>query len=161
MEVNVIDVGCAHYNTFKSIEHICDELDFEPRFAVGLDPRCTPDAYFYGHTFVTMLDGAAWTRRGTVDFIENGLGSVTFESGSSDGSRSVWCVDIADLVRGFAPVVLKIDAEGAEVPLLEHLITEGIDSLIHLAWIEWHASTKANRKGITERLSCEVAEWRL
>lgn len=158
-EVTVIDVGAAHYRDFKSVEHICDE--FKPRFALGLDPRSFNDCYWYGETFVVMLDVAAWTRRGTISFVEAALGSYVNEA---DEGRSVHCVDLADLVRAFAPVVLKIDAEGAEYPLVEHLLAEGVDDLIRLAWIEWHDTghhLPGDRKDLIRRLRCDYAEWRL
>lgn len=159
MEVNVIDVGCAHYQSFKSIEHICDQDEFEVKFALGLDPRCEPDTYWYrDETLVTMLDMAAWTSTGSAGFMEDALGSHVLEAG--DGDRRVKTIDLAPLVRVFSPVVLKIDAEGAEYPLLEHLLDQGITNLIHLAWIEWHGD-ESRAKPLIDRLECDYAEWRL
>ena len=160
MRVNLIDVGCAHYGSFKSIEHICDDEAFDVGVAFGLDPRCEPQTYWHEQTLVTMVEMAAWTSTGSADWQDAALGSGIVPNG---GVRRVKTIDLAALVLGLAPVVLKIDAEGAEWDLVPHLLAHGLmaEEFVRLAWIEWHDRPGKSADELIGQLGCEYAEWKL
>jgi hypothetical protein len=154
----IIDVGCAHLQSFKSIEHICDSDGLHPEFALGLDPRCEPTTYRYGPTLVTMLDMAAWTSTGSADWDDWGIGSCIRKG----GQHRVKTIDLAALVHVLKPAVLKLDCEGAEWELLKHLREQGADTEVGVVWVEWHPGhSERHKQSLIRSLRCDVVEWHL
>jgi FkbM family methyltransferase len=173
----VVDVGCARYGQDFSIERLIER--FRPRKLYGFDPNLpqweTPflrseaaiwsaelGAYLVGETTVRLERMAAWTYDGEIGFRSEGLRSwVT----SAPDAEKVPCFDLARFIAGLDDdeVVLKIDAEGAEYDLLEHLIDTRTDALLRLVWVEWHEQVvqraRVRRQVISERLACELEEW--
>lgn len=149
----VIDVGCARHGDSYSIERLVDE--FHPETLIGLDPVSPPYIKDIDGTFVYVMPVAAWTHDGVVGFKPQGTsGHIAFYA------PPVPCVDLADLIDLWSSrdeIILKLDAEGAEYPLLEHLIERGADEKLELAIVEWHPG--GNRGDIERRLRCETKEW--
>lgn len=162
----VIDVGCARYGGDYSLERLYDE--FHPDILFGFDPEWTsdmlPDPQRFKDTALVIQAAAAWTRSGTVNFRSDGLGSWV----SSDvRAPQVPCIDLAAFIRSLPAdqeIVLKMDCEGSEYDLLQHLILTRTDELLKLAWVEWHTKGIDNplgrREAIEEAISCEITEWR-
>lgn len=163
-----IDVGCARYGGDYSIERLIEE--FKPEIVFGFDPSAegpydwdnTPAGQEIDGCEVYVRPWAAATYEGEIGFHTGGLGGHV-----KAGEPLVPCVDLADVVDSVADeygdVILKIDAEGSEYDLLEHLIRTGADKRLRLAWVEWHPShdPRGERKRwIAENLSCELHEWR-
>lgn len=158
----VIDVGCAKYGGDYSIERLIEE--FHPETLYGFDPNLSePSETVIDGTRVCLFDTAAWTRAGTVGYRTAGLrGTVT-----EDARRPrVVCFDLAAFIAALPDeggIVLKIDAEGAEYDLLEHLIRAGVDAGLAVAVVEWHplsdGSHEERRESIGERIGCELREW--
>jgi hypothetical protein len=80
--------------------------------------------------------------------------------------REVPCFDLAAFIRDLPPgeIVLKLDAEGAEIPLLEHLHAAGMDERLTLLLVEWHDAVMtgdygARRAMLEAALRCRVEEW--
>lgn len=161
--VACVDVGCARYGGDYSIERLVEE--FNPAFVWGYDPAHTypEESFKIGDADVWVSKAAAWTYSGEIGFSVNGLGG-----GISEAGPRVACVDLSgeiEAVKQHADeVILKIDAEGAEYELLEHLIFTGVDTMLKLAWVEWHPKTgrglEARRASIGKALGCELHEWR-
>lgn len=167
----VIDVGCARYGGDFSVERLLAEYD--PDFLFGFDPNWKPEMFVPGDELRTRVDistEAAWTYDGESGFASDGLNSRLTESG-----ERVACIDLARWLWEELPavrltdghrhkVVLKVDAEGSEYELLEHLHAERADNLIHVAWVEWHAFGVPNptmrRRWIEQNLRCQFMEWR-
>lgn len=175
----VIDVGCARYGGDFSIERLIHE--FKPVMVYGFDPNdeivasapegservnetrwVTPEG-----VGVALEKKAAWTYDGEI-----GYRSDTLNSWITDAvdAPKVECFDLARFIverAGRDPsqeIVLKMDAEGAEYDLLDHLIETRADALLKLAWIEWHPKKVQNgnrrRQQIEEQIACEIVEWR-
>ena len=186
----VIDVGCARYGGDYSIERLIEE--FKPDMVYGFDPneeivasvpegseRVNATRWLTPEGVGGALEKkAAWIYDGVVGFSGSGLGGHI-----ELGGMKVPCFDLAhliadkwkvayerdhrDFVREETEIILKIDAEGAEYELLEHLIETGSDGLLKLAWVEWHPPGAAvnsrpdkRREAIEERITCEMHEWR-
>lgn len=130
----VIDVGAAKHGGDESIPYLIEE--FKPDVLYGFDPSGIVDGGdLIGETHVILRRAAAWTHEGTVGFVGDGLrGHV-----DADGEL-VPCFDLARFILGLPdePIVLKLDAEGAEYDLLPHLIQAGADLRLQLAWVEFH-----------------------
>ena len=173
----VIDVGCARYGGDYSIERLIEE--FHPDVIYGFDPSW--EAVMFDppedlKTVVHVSNEAAWTHDGHVRFTKDGLGGQVTTKGPETP-----CVDLARVIielygvryereeggefsRDETEIILKMDAEGSEYELLDHLISTGADKLLKLAWIEWHPFGASNvdrrRKAIEDEIACELVEWR-
>ena len=158
----VIDVGCATHDTEQSIPLLLER--FAPSVLYGVDPH---PATRYDDPRVIVDQRAAWTRNGRVGYTatDKPTHSYTFPDGRG---HDVACFDLAELVlalqdRYGEPVVLKLDCEGAEYPLLEHLIDQDVDTTLSLLLVEWHRQgiddCDARRANLEDRLRCPVEEW--
>jgi hypothetical protein len=167
----VIDIGCARHGNDYSIERLIEE--YRPKYLFGFDPHesIVDKSYMEGETVVTLRRQAAWLYDGEIGFLSDGLNSTL----SHGGDTKVTCFDLARWLHEEMPamdvdtgklhkVVLKLDAEGSEYELLEHLINTGHDKLIDLAWVEFHPfgveNPAARRAAIEEKIACELVEWR-
>jgi len=125
----------------------CPEARAHPRWkTLQADPR------------VMLMHSAVWVEDTTLDFFENAQrpasqsGSVMREktSGGIDTTtpaRTVKATDFAAwmkrTVRDTDTVTVKMDIEGAEFVVLEHLCATGAIRLIDTLRIEWHATKLA------------------
>lgn len=156
----VIDVGCARYGGDYSIERLIEE--FDPDLLYGFDPNAaTADTYAAPHVHIHAA--AAWTFDGEVGFLSEGLNSCLTNRADAP---EVPCIDLARFIHELPDgeeIVLKIDAEGSEYELLEHLMLHGVDALLKLAWVEFHSfgvpDPAERRASIERRIRCELAEW--
>lgn len=80
--------------------------------------------------------------------------------------RSVPCFDFSEWIHDLdePEVIVKMDIEGAEVPVLEKLIEDGTDQRISLLLVEWHdsyfnAHFTLRRAAVEEFLRCPVEVW--
>ncbi len=155
----VIDVGCARYGGDYSIERLIEA--FDPDILYGFDPAWTTTMIEVDPGMkVIISNAAAWIYDGEVRFLADGLSGKV-------GDHAHWplvgCIDLARFIRQFPDgdeVILKMDCEGSEYPLLDHLIAKGVDERLSLLWIEWHTfgAPKA-RRSLERRLRCPVEEW--
>lgn len=163
--VIAIDVGCARYGGDFSLERMLEE--FSPRVLYGFDPNWDESMFSPPDDLTSQVivqKAAAWTYDGEIGFEGSGLGGHLAPS-----PRLVPCIDLSKLIRslGDESVVLKIDAEGAEYELLEHLIGTNADLRLELAWVEWHppgarvnSRPDERRDAIEAEIACEIVEWR-
>jgi FkbM family methyltransferase len=166
--VIVIDIGCARYGGDFSIERLIEE--FAPSELWGFDPSAAMDDLTVelrdGGPTIHLSRKAAWTHDGEIGFEGTGLdGRVTLDP----AAEKVPCFDLAAFIRSLPSdeeIVLKADVEGAEYPLLEHLIATRTDELLKLAWVEWHppgapvnSRPDARREAIEEAISCDLHQW--
>jgi FkbM family methyltransferase len=174
MTTIVIDVGCATHGGDESINYLIEQ--FSPANLFGFDPATRCSLEKRDNTVVALLPWAAWTFDGELPFAVDGLRGRQDPDGTP-----VRCFDLADFVRAMGSrddLVLKLDAEGAEYVLLNHLIDRGVDTLLKLAWVEWHcpqcgtgwftAADHCDRCGLTEpglrteleaRMACDMHQW--
>lgn len=136
----VIDVGSATWGGDASIPYLVEH--FKPRYLYALDPAEEDLNYDLDGTEVIRVSAAAWKYDGSINFTVANLGGHIDSRG-----ELTRCIDLASLIGEVyesAGTVLKIDAEGAEYDLCEHLIDQKVDKLLELAWIEWHCKTCRN-----------------
>ena len=174
----VVDVGCARYGGDYSLERLIEE--FKPRLVYGFDPsneivatagdtwsRMSPEKLHYvtpAGVIVILEQKAAWTFDGEVPFLFDTLGGCI--TGRSDQAK-VECFELARFIKELPDedeLVLKMDCEGSEYEVLEHLMSKGVDERISFLWIEWHdfgvLDPTERRKSIERRLRCQMDEWR-
>lgn len=157
-----IDLGCAWHGGPDSWDLM---TEFEPARIFGFDPSPKLEARTFSHSGAEVIleRTAAWTYDGWINFANHGLGGfVTEDPGYG---QQVRCFDLASFVKslGKVPIVLKMDVEGAEYPLLEHLIAKKATKNIWKAWVEWHDNAPGHelrKAAIQGAIDCEWAEWR-
>ncbi len=158
----VVDLGCHFHPDNPSDASVVTLLArFRPALFYGFDPH--PDTAetctFLDGGKVTIRRQAAWTFDGETGFHANGITSRL----EADGEIAVPCFDLASWLDG--PVTLKMDIEGAEYELLEHLIATGAHRNLERLLVEWHRPPLApkqwrqRQKGILSALTCPVENW--
>ena len=108
------------------------------------------------------LRAAAWTRATTLGFVNGGLYSGVERL--TPGAEPVRAFDLGSFLDALpAPLVLKINAEGAEYPLLAHLAKTGADVRLQLVLVQWHQKLHSHGWYRKKRpvLRCPVEEWTL
>jgi FkbM family methyltransferase len=134
-----IDVGARYYNTsclwFK--EHYPHGGDFQI-VAFEVEPRFRK--YFSDHPEVELHSVAVGTKEGTVSF---DFGMAHTESGDKcERCNEVPVIDFATFLKKRFTVddyvVAKIDVEGSEYDLFNHLLETGSAALIDELFVEWH-----------------------
>jgi FkbM family methyltransferase len=159
--VIVVDVGCAPQGSEESIPQLIDR--FNPSVLFGFDPhpKTIEGTEQIGGTTVITRQAAMWTSRGRVRLAIPEDARCTGITDSPDGVE-VDAVDFVDFLEALPPgeVVVKLDCEGAEYPLLTYLAERGADSRLQLLVVEWHHGGFA-RGWETDKpaLSCPVEEW--
>ena len=156
----VVDLGCESHG-FDSTMLLIDR--FLPDFLYGFDPGSDDGVGVYRSAAVTRSSKAAWIYDGQVPFIDDGGASCLAPDGvpllpeamqlAPQPPRLVECVDFAAWLDRLNrdDVVVKMDVEGAEYMLLEHMIATGTIERVGLLLIEWHPSAVM--------LPCPVETW--
>lgn len=167
----VVDLGCATYPNHPGDESMLTLLErFRPSVYYGFDPHpsVVERDRWVGGSRTIIQRKAAWTRAGVLGFVTtpavgNELGSYTADAPVGE---TVECFDLARFLGGCVPyasgeLVLKLDVEGAEYPLLEHLVGHDIDPALSLIMVEWHEieGGPARVLEILKQLRCPVEEW--
>lgn len=169
----VVDCGCFPHGGVDSIGYLVER--FEPDVVYGFDPwpALKEGVEMIGETRVVRSRRAVWTHEGVMRYTHADAGATML----AENRRGRWgkhttshvdCVDLAAFLVGIRghTVVVKLDVEGAEYAVLEHLADLGLDDDIELLLVEWHDQhlppEYAQRRAALEgRLSCPVEEWTL
>jgi FkbM family methyltransferase len=153
--VIVVDLGCADRGEWFSLEALVNE--YHPELIYGFDPSplLNTRRRKVNGVPVKLERKAAWLFDGTVEFNDDymhggpeaiGHGTCAVGAGSlgrigtiiEHGGLTVECFDFSVWLAEHGPCVVKMDLEGAEYPLLEHLIAQGTNRLVSELVIEWH-----------------------
>ena len=135
-DANVLDVG-GHYGLYSCLAH---SLGAKRIIAIEANP------YNYLHYVKNTLDitngkvinAAVSSESGKLVTIDNNSEKSTV----GKGDINVATVTLSEVVTMFPEnedIVLKMDIEGAEIELLEHLISTGSIALINILYIEFHS----------------------
>jgi FkbM family methyltransferase len=149
-----IDLGCIPRNGAESLPILAWE--YSPDVLYGFDPgdALEEGEFQRGGMKVVLRRAAAWTHDGTVMFHEDGSGSRV----SSEYGVEIPCIDFSKWLevlklKGKADeIFVKMDIEGAEVPVLEKMIADGTDALVDELLVEWHGQT-------VDGFRCPSREW--
>lgn len=169
----VVDLGCKTYGVDASLVPLIER--FAPDILYGFDPLLEYDATTtIDGTDVDLRKKAAWLHDGTTLL---GVGApfhldATVLADKND--RDEWsvttevpCFDFSRwLARLPEPVVLKMNVEGAEFPLLERLIADGTIERVESLIVSWHderlgGDYPQRRHAIEQALTVPVEEWKL
>lgn len=183
----VVDIGCHPQGAEESVEKLCRA--YRPSILYGFDPypELQPGIEHFGHpqartrgrppgkrrwdknsplfTVVVRSRIAAWTHNGFVSYNEADISSGVVPEGYS--SAAVPCFDLVAWMKTLPmpdeEVILKIDAEGAEFPLMWALYDNAIDLLLKEVLIDYHPEENANGWYRKDRapLRCPTEDWDL
>lgn len=172
----VIDVGCASQPRQGGIGGIESSvmpllLRFRPEALYGFDPAPSMSSgnATLGGTDVRLKRIAAWTYDGLIEYADAGIEATVIreQNGNDQWDNRVLPVECFDLAAWIErhdvgpPIVLKLDCEGAEYTLLEHLIEREVDKRLKLLLVEWHdvPGSEVSRAWIDAAIRCPVEEW--
>lgn len=135
-----IDCGAFDGDTEKLFLSKYPNAESYERFCFEPDPRVECPGHFDRR--------AAWVYDGqTALYLGDPQSSSVFACKSSGGVDphncvSVPCINLAAWMLnkfiGYDHVVLKLDIEGAEYPVVRHLCDTGAMALVHELYVEWH-----------------------
>jgi len=157
-----IDIGCVEHGEEESIQHLIDA--HHPDLLLGFDPLAHDGLEQINGTWVVTRQMAAWTEITTLTFLERGMCSGVVDREDHDGV-SVQAFDVASLIWSLpGDLILKLDCEGSEYPILHHLIDTKADSRLKLALVEWHEGQDrhdhAGDQGfILEHFGAPIKKW--
>lgn len=155
----VVDLGCMERNGANSVLALARR--YRPCFIYAFDPSplLVEGVRKVWKQEVAFQRRAAWLHSGTVSFWEDGSGSRI-----GHGGPDVACFDFSywlSLLHGYGndDVIVKMDVEGAEVPLLERMMADGTDQLVSELLVEWHGENTEEHERIEKQLACPVRRW--
>lgn len=131
-----------HFESFMQPQLVTKCYMFEPNASITVKPpRCSSE----------LIRALAYRRDGIMPIHldnMNGLGSSIFsDKQTGDLSEQGVLVDCIDLSRWLyaidthgtgGPVHIKMNVEGAEYPIIEHLEYAGIPDYVEALYISWH-----------------------
>ncbi len=156
----VIDLGCKTWGEDESVGVLVER--FKPDLFFGFDPLISEGLYRDASATVRVFSGrAAWLYDGFADFTDAGICSgIPAENGTTAGA--VPCFNFGSFFHALpdGEIVVKVDIEGGEYPLLMDLCLRGLDAKIALLLGEWHTGEYANgHDEVRPELRCPVEEW--
>jgi FkbM family methyltransferase len=166
--VIVVDIGCAKQESEESVYTLCER--FKPALLFGFDPELEAESIErYEHrTTIIRSRQAAWVSAGSIPWISNGIASGV-PRGDHPGEFEVPCFDLIAFLRGLIghALILKMDCEGAEYPIMRALRSSELDRRLELVLVEWHSGPTPegwyDGKGWEDmgrtRLRCPVELW--
>lgn len=168
-----IDVGAnigdtiRQFRNWKSLAYDSD-IKWE-MYAFDPDPRMADYWKKRPEKDTTFINKAAWLYNGQAVFISanDPLSSTLMSEKEVEGTELiVECIDFSKWLRRFENdhVILKVDIEGAELPLLTRMIEGGTDHIPQLTLVEFHDGKMpkydSNKKWILENYRARLEEYR-
>lgn len=169
----IVDVGCKGHEDEESIGPLIRA--FKPRILYGFDPHpqlVNREEEIDGCVVVTRRI-AAWTHDGRMPlYVKSSITGID-ETGLRGKTDLVQCFNLVGFLEdvcadevvfaGGEQVVLKIDAEGAEYPLLQAIHDRGVDRCLSMVLVEWHPEETAHGYYVEPedrpKLDCLVLGW--
>jgi FkbM family methyltransferase len=166
----VVDLGCAQYGEEFSLGHLIRR--FNPDMVFGFDPAIETEGLHRLFGTNTLLSRkAAWIYGGNLQFAAAGLDGTVVRAKDRRGEwnhevRRVECFNFAAWLRALpqCELIVKMDIEGAEFAILEHVHQLKADARIETLLVEWHdrwmpASYAGIRQRLERKLRCSIEDW--
>lgn len=169
----VVDLGCADRGEWFSLPALANE--YKPELIYGFDPSPLLNvrirkaagvpvklerkaAWIYDGT-VTFDDSWIRGRQGPIGFAPYVTHSVGRVGTIGEGEDEVPCFDFSEWLRDHPGCVVKMDIEGAEFGLLNHLFEHETAVLMSELVIEWHDAPDKRQLKELKRLGVPVRDW--
>lgn len=170
-----IDLGCYDGDTilqFRNWKALKYEPD-EPWMMYGFDPNPNFVKQWQRHARLDTIfaQKAAWIEDGEMEMTisKPAYRSTVMKEKVNWGEGltiKVPCFDFSMWLDQFEDdhVILKLDVEGAELPILTKMIKDGTDKIPALTMVEWHdgkmPTYHSNKHEILENYRTKLVEWR-
>lgn len=171
-----VDLGTGDGDTilqFRNWRHLLGYRADQDWMAYGFEPNPAMERKWKRHIRddTIIQKEAAWTMDGTITL---SVGKPYYKSSVmehkqdySEGKKIVVpCFDFSEWFRRLRGdfVLLKMDIEGAELPVLTKMIKDGTDDIADITMVEWHDGKMpgypSNKKEILENYRGRLVEWR-
>lgn len=171
-----IDLGTGDGDTilqFRNWKHLLGDRALEGWTAYGFEPNPAMEKKWKRHTKEDTIISkeAAWTEDGTITLSVQApyyKTSVMKEKRGYDTGKHITapCFDFSKWLEQFRGdfVLLKMDIEGAELPILTKMIQDKTDDIPYMTFVEWHdgkmPAYKSNKHEILRDYRGNIKEWR-
>lgn len=175
-----IDLGVGDGDTilqFRNWRHLLDLNtmvgQYDDWMVYGFEPNPELEREWIRHVKEDTIieQKAAWIEDGSVELSVNETwykSSVMPEKQDYHEGRliTVPCFDFSEWIKQFVnhTVLLKVDTEGAELPILTKMIEDGTDNIPMMTFVEWHdgkmPTYKSNKHEILANFRGNIVEWR-
>lgn len=172
----IIDCGC--YNG-DSIDKLIKKNNDTNKYALviyGFEPvPHLANKASKSHSYATIIQKAVWYEKCQKRFyLGRNEGSSLYNSKvtngvGNNGFITVDCIDLSQWIRKRFKkedyIILKLDIEGAEYPILEHMLRNGTYEYINELYCEWHwkkvkSLNKNRHKKLKKRVSDKLRWWK-
>lgn len=170
-----IDCGAYDGDTLN-----CEErFDFRADYKIAFEPNPNFFAVLATQNVNELHNAIVWNRDEIIEFSvdpnEPAYGSTAIKSKKSWNDKTVIETHAIDFAKyllelknklNFTKLVIKMDIEGAEFKVLEHLHQTGADKLIDELYVETHENkisgySETDKNNLLNKLQCgKVEEWR-
>lgn len=167
-----VDVGCNDGDTirqFRNWHHLAySGYDLE-MYGFDPDPRMLELWTERPEKDTLFVNKAAWINDGQIELnmAEDSISSTVMPEKEVEGETvKVDCFDFSEWLKKFREnrVIIKMDIEGAELPILTKMIADGTDHIPTLTMVEWHDGKmpkyESNKDWILKNYSSRLREWR-
>lgn len=171
-----IDLGTGNADTilqFRNWKYLLGDKSDQGWIAYGFEPNPAMEKKWKRHVKEDTIISkeAAWIEDGTIDLSVQTpyyKTSVMKEKLGYDKGKhiTVPCFDFSKWIEQFRGdfVILKMDCEGAELPILTKMITDGTDDIPTFTFVEWHdgkmPTYESNKHDILKQYRGDIKEWR-
>lgn len=171
MKFVFVDLGCFDGDTVLQFRN-WRQLKYSPDIeweVHAFDPTSYKDWQRHADKHTHFYKQAAWIRNGDIEYSEYGIGSTVMKEKrdwDKGTVRNVQCFDFSEWLKQFRGdhVILKMDIEGSELPILTKMIADGTDDIADITFVEWHDGKmpqyKSNKHEILEQYRGKLRNWR-
>lgn len=170
------DLGCHDGNTieqFRNWKSLAYDTDIQWQI-YGFDPNPNFGDIWHkrSNSDIHYEAKAAWLHDGQVEYDlrsdHHAEGSTIMKEKEAWGMGEIIkvpCFDFSKWLKQFRDdhVILKMDIEGAELPILTRMIEDGIDDIPHLTMVEFHDGKMpkydSNKHHILEKYRGKLVGW--
>lgn len=170
-----VDLGCHDGDTVKEFRNwkslaYPDSQNWEI-YAFDPSPLYVHDWQKQTLPWIKFEQKAAWINNQELDYslypVSEGSSIMREKDGWYEGQiMKVPCLDFSAWLKQFKDchVIVKMDIEGAEFPVLKKMIEDGTDRLVHKLFVEFHDSKlgdyETHKDWIVKNLKCKWHHWR-
>lgn len=177
-----IDCGAYHSQATEQFinwgQLIADDMKKSKIYSIEPNPKLEPywqiikDRHIKHVADMQFINKAAWINDDMLEFSEtdNDLGaSVMPDKANYDKTYQVQGFDFSQWLIQFKweHIIIKMNIEGAEYPILQKMIKDGTDKLVDTIMVEFHSKKMDNHlkwfnieQEIQANIRCNLKEWR-
>lgn len=175
-----VDCGSYHANFLEQVVnwgqlhadlHNSSVYSFEPNAKMYNYWKVIKDRHIRHLKDIQFINKAVWVKDTTISYTETADdigGTVMGDKTKFNNIIKVESIDFSNWIKQFnEPILIKMNIEGAEYPVLEKMIQDGTDKLVDILFVEFHAKKMDNKDywlnkelSIKKHLGNKLYDWR-